>query len=118
MVGEFGPLRGNLLSRLPEVPRVGEPPVQLGQFFQHVHQQGEAGPLLQVESPAGREDLLQAEPALVGVRAGWEGGGHSWGTLHRVPLILSSPPSPSGGPLNILPIFGRLVISRIGLRNN
>ena len=52
---------GYLLSRLPEVPRVREPPVQLGQLLQHVHQQGEAGPLLQVEGPAGGQDLLQGE---------------------------------------------------------
>lgn len=56
--GRFGSPRGYLLSRFPEVPRVGEPPVQLGQFLQHVHQQGDAGPLLQVKSPAGRQDLL------------------------------------------------------------
>lgn len=73
--------------------RVGEPPVELGQSLQHVHQLGEAGPLLQVESPAGRQDLLQTEPALVGVRAGGKGGGHSWGALHRVPSGLSSTPS-------------------------
>lgn len=84
--------RGYLLSRLPEVPRVGEPPIQLGQLLQHFHQQGEAGPLLDVESPAGRQDLLQAELALVGVRAGWQGGGHSWGFMHRVPSTLSSTP--------------------------
>lgn len=52
--------------------RVGEPPVQLGQLLQHAHQQGEAGPLLQVESPAGRQDLLQVEMMSVGVGAGWE----------------------------------------------
>lgn len=60
------PLKGYLLSRLPEVPGVGEPPVQLGQFLQHFHQQREAGPLLQVERPAGGQDLLRAEAALVG----------------------------------------------------
>lgn len=51
--------REYLLSRLPKVPGMGEPPVQLGQLLQHVHQQAEAGSLLQVESPARRQDLLQ-----------------------------------------------------------
>lgn len=57
--GRSGSWRQYLLSGLPKVPRVGEPPVQLGQLLQHVHQQAEAGSLLQVESPAGRQDLLQ-----------------------------------------------------------
>lgn len=51
---------------------MGEPPVQLGQLFQHVHQQAEAGSFLQVESPACRQDLLQR--ALWSVCVGiWEG---------------------------------------------
>lgn len=60
------------VSRLPKVPRVGEPPVQLGQLLQHVHQQAEAGSLLQVESPAGRQDLLQKSTGLGGVWASGE----------------------------------------------
>lgn len=73
-----GSPRQYLLSRLPKVPRVGEPPVELGQLLQHVHQQAEAGSLLQVESPAGRQDLLQKKHwswwlKLVGI----------WGVRHK-----------------------------------
>lgn len=70
--GRSGSWRGYLLSRLPKVPRVGEPPVQLGQPLQHVHQQAEAGSLLQIESPAGRQDLLQKSTGVGGVWASGE----------------------------------------------
>lgn len=47
------------LSRLPEVPWVGEAAVELWQLFKHFHEDSEAGPLAEVEGPAGREDFLQ-----------------------------------------------------------
>lgn len=52
-------ISGYLLCRLPEVSRVGQPAVELGQLLQHVGQLGESRPLSQVVSPAGREDLLR-----------------------------------------------------------
>lgn len=56
---------GYLLCRLPEVSRVGEPAVQLGQLLQHVGQLSEGGPVPQVVRPAGREDFLRAQAAAV-----------------------------------------------------
>lgn len=56
---------GYLLCRLPEVSRVGEPAVQLGQLLQHVGQLSEGGPVPQVVRPAGREDFLRAQAEAV-----------------------------------------------------
>lgn len=56
---------GYLLCRLPEVARVREPAVQLGQLLQHVGQLSEGGPVPQVVGPAGREDFLRVEAAAV-----------------------------------------------------
>lgn len=58
-------LPGYLLCRLPEVPWVGEPAVQLGQLLQHVSQLREGGSVPQVVGPAGREDFLRAQGAAV-----------------------------------------------------
>lgn len=42
-----------ILCGFPEVSRVREPAVELGQLLQHVGQLRERGPLTQVVSPAG-----------------------------------------------------------------
>lgn len=41
------------------MPWVGEAAVELWQLFKHFHEDSEAGPLAEVEGPAGREDFLQ-----------------------------------------------------------
>lgn len=52
------PPLGYILAGLPEVARVGQPPVQLGQSLQHFGQQGEGHPVFSSLRPAGRQDLL------------------------------------------------------------
>lgn len=50
-----------LLCRLPEVSRMRQSAVKLGQLLQHVGQLGERWPVSVVKRPAGREDLLWSE---------------------------------------------------------
>lgn len=52
------PPLGYVLAGLPEVTRVGQPPVQLGQSLQHVGQLGEGHPVFSFLRPAGGQDLL------------------------------------------------------------
>lgn len=49
-----------ILCGFPEVSRVRESAVELGQFLQHVGQLRECGSLAQVVRPAGWQDLLRA----------------------------------------------------------